>query len=370
LPVGLQLPVNSMTGFTLEQRVTLPTHPLPIVSIGMGGIVHDAHYPAYQKAGFSVVGGYDVNTEQARKLQQQFGVPTLYESLDAAIEQAPANAVFDVAVPGNAIMGILSRLPDNRAVLIQKPMGETLNEARAILNICRAKKLCAAINFQMRYAPYIIMARSMIEQGLIGEVYDVEVRMQVYMPWHLWQFLYGKPRMEILYHSIHYVDLLRSFLGDPQRIYAKTLPHAASPNLTSVRTMMMLDYGDNLRANIMTNHTHIYGPDKQQSYVKWEGSKGAIQATAGLNMDYPTGRPDAFEYVMLEGGKTPHWASIPVEGSWFPDAFIGTMASLMRYVNGETTVLPTSVEDAFHTMAVVEAAYISSATGGTEIPAE
>jgi predicted dehydrogenase len=188
------------------------------------------------------------------------------------------------------------------------------------------------------------------------------------MPWHLWSFLYGKPRMEILYHSIHYVDLVRSFLGDPAGVYAKTLGHPASPGLAQTRSMLVLDYGDSLRVNIMTNHAHVYGPDKQQSYVKWEGSKGAIQVTAGLNMDYPKGRPDAIEYVLQEEGVEPRWKSVAVEGSWFPDAFIGTMSSLMRCANGETDVLPTSVEDAFKTMAVVEAAYLSSQNGGTPIP--
>jgi predicted dehydrogenase len=354
--------------FNPRQTVDLPQKPPPIVSIGMGGIVHDSHYPAYRKAGFQVVGGYDLNPEQARKLAQEFGVPTVYDSLTDAIMNSPADAVFDLATPGNAIISVLEQIPNNRVVLIQKPMGENLDEARAILKLCKAKNLTAAVNFQMRFAPYIIAARDMIDRGLIGNVYDVEVRMQVYMPWHLWSFLYGKPRMEILYHSIHYVDLVRSFLGDPQGVYAKTLGHPGSPGLAQTRSMIILDYGEAIRTNIMTNHAHVYGPEKQQSYVKWEGSKGAIQVTAGLNMDYPTGRPDAIEYVLLQDGVEPHWESIPVNGSWFPDAFIGTMSSLMRYANHETDVLPTSVDDAFKTMAVVEAAYISSGGGGTPIP--
>jgi hypothetical protein len=44
------------------------------------------------------------------------------------------------------------------------------------------------------------------------------------------------------------------------------------------------------------------------------------------------------------------------------------MASLMRFANGETGVLPTAVEDAFRAMAVVEACYESSARGATLIP--
>lgn len=359
-----------MTSLNLKQKVELPAHPLPIVSIGLGGIVHDAHYPAYRKAGFSVAGGYDRDSQRAESMQQMFGLPKLYPSLQAAIEQSPPDAVFDIAVPGSAILGILQQLPDNRVVLMQKPMGETLEQARAILELCRSKKLTAAVNFQMRFAPYVIAARDMIERGLIGDVNDVEVKMQVYMPWELWPFLKHTPRLEILYHSIHYVDLLRSFLGNPRKVLAKTIKHPITPDLAATRSTILLDYGENVRATIQTNHGHIYGPDKQQSYVKWEGAKGAIQAQVGLNMDYPKGRADLFEYVLLGESESPKWQSIPIEGSWFPDAFIGTMSSLMRYAQGETDILPTSVEDAFQTMQVVEAAYQSSDQDGVSIESE
>jgi hypothetical protein len=43
------------------------------------------------------------------------------------------------------------------------------------------------------------------------------------------------------------------------------------------------------------------------------------------------------------------------------------MASLQRFAAGETQELPTRVEDAFRTMAVVEAAYESSERGATPI---
>lgn len=361
--------MNDVPDFAYRQTAILPANPPPIVSIGLGGIVHDAHYPAYTIAGFDVLGGFDINRERAAMMQEKFALPLLYDSLSQAIAQAPASAVFDVAVPGKAIAGILRAIPKGRAVLIQKPMGDDLADAREILQICRERKLVAAINFQLRFAPFIIAARDMIAQGLLGELYDIEFRVQVNTPWHLWQFLFPLPRVEILYHSIHYVDLIRSFCGTPQSIYAKTMSHPTAPDLRGgTRSMIIMDYGDNPRVNVMTNHSHAYGGEKQQSYVKFEGSKGAIQIRAGLNMNYPDGVPDRFEYILLDEADEPRWQRVEISGSWFPEAFIGTMASLMRYANGQTDILPTSVEDAIMTMATVEAAYDSSAQGGTPLP--
>lgn len=358
-----------MPEFEVRQTAILPANPPPIVSIGLGGIVHDAHYPAYKTAGFDVVGGFDINAERAAMMRDKFDIPRLYDSLSQLIGQAPASAVFDIAVPGSAIADILRVIPQGRAVLIQKPMGEDLAEARRILRICRERKLVAAINFQLRFAPFVIAARDLIERGLIGELYDMEFRVQCNTPWGLWPFLFPLPRVEILYHSIHYVDLVRSFCGTPQSVYAKTLSHPSAPDLRGgARSMIIMDYGENPRVNVMTNHSHAYGMQKQQSYVKFEGSKGAIQIRAGLNMNYPDGAPDRFEYILLEN-EDASWQTVEIKGSWFPEAFIGTMASLMRFANGETATLPTSVDDAILTMATVEAAYDSSERGGTPLPA-
>ena len=47
---------------------------------------------------------------------------------------------------------------------------------RKILSISNKKNLVAAINFQLRYAPFVVAARNMIDQGLIGELYDLEIK--------------------------------------------------------------------------------------------------------------------------------------------------------------------------------------------------
>ena len=345
----------------------MPRQTHPIVIIGAGGIVRDAHLPAYRKAGFEVWSIFDPIPDRAVSLSAEYGIPTVSASLDDAVANAPLNAVFDIATPAGEFAEILAHLPDGCAVLMQKPMGEDRLQARRILDLSRAKKLKAAVNFQLRYAPAVRAARQLIAEGAIGEVHDMEVRVTVYTPWHLWTFLESSPRVEILYHSVHYLDLLRSFLGDPAGVYAKTLKHPKMPKLASTRSNIILDYGDMIRANIETNHGHEYGLRHQEAYVKWEGTKGAIKTRLGLLMNYPKGVEDQFDLCILEGANPPEWKPIAIQGSWFPDAFIGSMAELMRFVEGSTSVLPHSVEDAYRTMALVDAAYASSSLGGVTI---
>lgn len=349
----------------INQHVKLPSTPLPIVIIGAGSIIKDAHLPAYQLADFPVKGIYNRTKEKAQVLKDEFQfVEKVYDNMVELIDDAKScNAVYDIALPANRNCEILEQIPEGSAVLIQKPMGETLEEAKEILDICRRKKFVSGINFQLRYAPYMMAARDLIKKGTLGTVYDLEVMVCVFTPWHLWDFLFDLPRMEILYHSVHYLDMIRSFFGNPKKVYASSIKHPKMKALAQTRTTMILDYENCLQARVITNHGHEFGLEKQQSYVKFEGTKGAIKIRIGLSMDYPKGVPDTFEYISLEDNN-PEWKELPLTGSWFPEAFIGTMAGVQNSYLDSNIPLLHSTEDCYNTMKLVEAAYQSSEKGG------
>lgn len=346
-----------------NQHPRLPLTPFPIAIIGAGGIVRDAHLPAYALANFPVMGIYDIETGKAEKLQRQYPlVENVFTSLPDLIDHAlKTKAVFDLAVPATYICPILEQLPLGSAVLIQKPMGENIEEAKQIFEVCQRRKLVSAVNFQLRYAPYTLAAKDIMEQGLIGDVFDMEIKVCVHTPWQLWDFLLSKPRVEVLYHSIHYLDLIRSFLGNPGRVMASTLKHPGAKELAATRSNILLDYDEYTQARILTNHGHIYGPEHQESYLKIEGTKGAIKIEIGTSLDYPHGRPSKMEYVILGDGKG--WREIPLIGEWFPHAFVGTMAGLQNHFLYNTP-LPHSTKDALQTMQLVETVYRSSEEGG------
>ena len=344
-----------------------PRRPRPILIIGAGSIVKDAHLPAYAMAGYPVHAITNRSRAQAEALSEKWNIDHVEASVESLIANAPTGAVYDLTLPANLFAGVLRKLPEGAPVLIQKPMGESIDQAREILDVCRERRLVAAINFQLRFAPFVMAAKYLIGRGTIGELRDMEIRVTTETPWDHFPFLKNVPRLEIVYHSVHHIDCIRHFLGTPRGIYAKTLRHPEL-DMPESRSSIIMDYGDEVRANIQTNHFHRYGPRHQESYIKWEGTHGCIKAKMGLLMNYPEGVPDAFEVCTFEGGK-PEWRNHDLEGSWFPHAFVGCMAQVMRAADGEPGALVTSVEDSIQTMACVEAAYASSASGGTSVDA-
>jgi predicted dehydrogenase len=346
----------------LRQSWPAPSHPKPIVTIGAGSIVVDAHFPAYRKAGFPIAGVYDIDAAKAKSVADKFGVSKLFSSLDEALA---TDAIFDLATPPGAHRSVLERVPVGSGVLIQKPMGGDLSQATEILKVCRDRKLVAAVNFQLRFAPMMLAVRDALDRKLLGRLVDAEVHLAIDTPWGLFAFLKGLPRVEIAVHSIHYLDLIRSFLGDPRGVHAKTIGHPAS-DMAQTRTTAILDYGDEVRSAMSINHNHAFGRKHQAAEFRFDGTEGAAYAKLGLLLDYPRGEPDEL-WIRSKGESV--WAEVPLRGSWFPDAFIGRMANLQRFCSGEDTHLIASIEDAWTTMALVEAAFESSAKPATPLKA-
>lgn len=343
----------------LQQAWPLPSAPRPIVIIGAGGIVNDAHLPAYKLAGLQVAGVYDLDAERSGALANRWGI-RVFDTLEAALDVP--DAVYDLALPPSAHLQVLPKLPDSSAVLLQKPMGSDLEEASAILKLAREKNLKAAVNFQLRFSPIMLAIADARRRGWLGDLIDIDLHINILTPWDLFPFLKGLPRIEIAVHSIHYLDLLRSLLGNPAGVHARTMGHPKS-DMAQTRTSALFDFGEGIRTTMSVNHDHGFGRKFQDATFKFEGTEGVAVAKMGALLNYPAGEPDE----LWIGQCTDQWTSVDLKGAWFPHAFIGTMSNLQRFAAGEDAELVTSVEDAWHTMALVEAAFQSSALPATPL---
>jgi len=343
----------------LRQEWPLPSRSRPIVVIGAGGIVQDAHMPAYRRAGFPVLGVFDLDAARAAALASRWGVGSFATLAEAAAQ----DAVFDVATPPGAHLDVLRALPEGAVVLMQKPMGRDLAEASAILALCRARRLTAAVNFQLRFAAMMLAVQDAVARGLLGEIVDVEVHLNLLTPWAMFPFVAHEQRLELSLHSIHYLDFLRALLGNPTGVAARTLGHPRH-TLAQTRTAAILDTRPGVRCVMSINHDHDFGRKFQDATFRIEGTTGVAHVKLGLLLDYPRGEPDELWITAGEG-----WEQVTLKSGWFPDAFIGTMANLQRFAAGEDATLVGAAADAWHTMALVEACFAASAAPATPVQA-
>ena len=341
-------------------RLEIPTaHRVPVAIVGAGGIVDGAHLPAYKKAGLDIVGITDVDLAKAKDVATRHGIKKVYASLDEMLAETEAT-VFDIAVPADTQPQLFEKIARaGKNILAQKPMATTVEAGLSMANLVDEFKIIAGVNQQLRFEEGVAAAHKMVELGWIGEVSNFSITVNLITPWELWPWAKDLERLEIMLHSIHYHDLIRWFLGDPKTVFCVAGRTNGQYPKGETRTISTYKYEGGVSALVHANHVNRGGDNSAEYRI--DGDKGSIRGTLGLLYDYPNGRVDTLE-VNSQVLPTDGWLPYPVTTRWFPDAFIGTMGSVMDAVSSGLP-LRASVADNIGTLKMVAALYKSMDSG-------
>jgi predicted dehydrogenase len=351
----------------LDYRVRLSSgSDLGIAVVGCGGIVNYAHLPAYTAHDLNIVGCFDLNPEVAQRTAADFDIPRVYESVEE-VANDPDVVIVDVAVPPWEQLNVARKLiAAGKHLLCQKPLSNVFGEAVEIVEAAEDAGVLLAVNQQFRWSPLIKASKTLIDKGWIGQPTEVSIQESMLSPWHLWPWLAKSPQLEIMYHSIHYLDGLRYLFGDPEWVTSRHTRYPGEDRVAGeTKTITVLDYEDGLQALVAVNHSNhsddIYGR------VRFLGTDGVITGTMGLSYDYPDGREDTLEWSG-SAYYPEHRFEAKLEGKWIPDAFIGPMASLIDAVRDNG--VPPNGRDSLNTLRVVGAAYLSASENRSVRPEE
>jgi predicted dehydrogenase len=302
---------------------------------------------------------YDLDADRAREVAARHGVPAVYASLDELLAD-PGVRVVDIAVAPQAQPDIALRaLEAGKHLLCQKPFVPDEPTGEKLIEVADRLGLKIAVNQQLRYDEGIAAARAMVEAGWIGEPTAMTFTVNITTDWTPWPWLVRSDRLEIMYHSIHYLDAVRSVLGDPDVVFCAGGRTPGQVAAGETRTISTLVFPGNARALVHATHENRAGDP--EALFRVDGSEGSIRGTLGLLYDYPHGRPDTLE-VNSRALPTDGWLPYPVTRRWIPGAFAGPMASLLRAVAGDGEPYP-SARDNLGTIRLVDRLYASMDSG-------
>lgn len=340
--------------------LTIPQeHKLPIAIIGAGGIVDGAQLPAYKKAGLEVVGITDIDPIRARDVAARHGIPNVYPTVDSLLAETTAK-VIDIAVPALEQPLIFSKaVKYEKHILAQKPLAPTVQQGNSMAEEAEAAGLIAGVNQQLRFDEGIAAAYKMVELGWVGKVTNFTIEVNLMTPWEMWPWAKDLDRLEIMLHSIHYHDVVRWFLGEPKSVFCAAGRTVGQYPRGETRTISTYIYPEGVTALVHANHVNR-GEDNSALF-RIDGDQGSIRGSLGLLYDYPDGRVDTLE-VNSTVVPTDGWVPYPVTQRWFPDAFIGTMGSVLNAIATGSEVR-SSVLDNVNTLKLVDALYQSMDKG-------
>ncbi len=328
--------------------------------LGSGFMVSECHLVAYRKAGFNPVAIASHTRPEAEKAAQRHGIEKVYDTYEQLLDD-PSIEVLDIAVPPDAQLALIQAACARQTVkgiLAQKPLGMNYAEALAAVTMCEAAGITLAVNQNMRYEPSVRAAKTLLTNGTIGEPVFATMDMRAIPHWMPWPKESGWVTLRLM--SIHHLDCFRYWFGDPESVYCsvRTDPRTKFPHQDSIATYI-LEYRNGLRCvgidDPWTGPAEEGYPAAAHHQWRIEGTNGLAIGDIGWCKE-PYTTPSTIRYA-AKGDKEfhqPTWSE-----SWFPDAFIGTMAQLLIALEtgGEPAI---GGWDNLKTMTLVEAAYRSA----------
>lgn len=325
--------------------------------VGAGFIVRDCHLVAYRDAGFRVAGITSRTRATAEEVARLRGLPQVFDTLEALLD-SPEVDIVDVAVPPLAQPSILKRIAAHprkvRGILAQKPLAMSLDEAKEVVVACREAGIPLQVNQNMRYDQSVRALKTLLRRGLLGDPVLATIDMRAIPHWMPWAE--GGRSLSTFIMSIHHLDTFRYWLGDPDRVLASSRPdprtrfhHADGINL------YILEYDNGARASSWDDVWA--GPAREGAAadigIRWrvEGTRGLAHGTIGWP-GWPERVPSTIDYATADEPGVWHRPRWPE--AWFPDAFAGPMAGLMRAIE-DGTEPDISGRDNLRTIALCEA---------------
>ena len=349
-----------MSAIKLVAKDYLPAPPpksdYGIGAVGCGNIARNAHQPAYKRFGYKTVACYDLKRDAAEQLSQHFGVPTVCRSI-GELCQHPDVQIIDLAVHAKVRRKVMQQIvaaagPQLLGVFSQKPFAMALDDAKAMVKMCEKAGLVLMVNQQARWAPMHKALNHVIDTGRLGHVYSIV---------HFHRGFQDRPgswfvklrNANIVDHGVHYLDLIRYFAGkEPVRVKAIAAMQPGQAAVTPMCHTVLCEFRPSDMLQAVSHFNNIVRAPQMHRY-EWfaDGTDG----TAMVNRT---------ELVVSLKDSPDHVQTYRLQGSWFPDAFAGSMGEMMSALS-ESREPMTSGRDNLHSIRIAEAAVESSKTGRT-----
>lgn len=298
-----------------------------------------AEHPAFQWHA-----AIDTSGAATRFVQSRFGVDHVGRSMGeiASLDQID---VVVLATPPAARASILDALPNLKAVLVEKPLGATPEQAEAFVGECRRRRLVTQVNLTRRADGVM---RALAQGGLNESIGRVQCG-------------FGTYGNGLVNYSTHTVDLVRMLVGEVTAVQA--MPRARNfdegPLAGDRNLSFTLFVGD----VPVTLHPLCFSEYREGSLDLW-GEKGRLEfLQEGLRIR----ETPRHSCRSLDGAFELDSDSASLRDTGYGRALFDLYSDLAAVLNGKAGATCSSCDSALATERVLHAVLESAGNGGAVI---
>ena len=198
---------------------------IDVAILGLGGM-GETHVKAAKESPYvKDIYGYEPEPARAALRGQELGVKATSD-LDSILENPEIKLIYIAAVnPVHSELTIKS-LRAGKAVLCEKPIAETIEDSRQVIEVEKETGGFLQIGFELHYSKIYMLAKEWIDKGLIGKVVNCHCRYYC-SEFHSKNTWRSNSKGTLIGEKLsHYIDLQRWFTGSPvEEVFSMNAPN-------------------------------------------------------------------------------------------------------------------------------------------------
>ena len=314
-----------------------------LLGLGRVGAVHSAAYP--KVAAIELTAVSDANFERVKKFRGHKKLKRFKTDKEAV--EDPAIDMLDICAPTYVHKKlIIEGLRAGKHIFCEKPFARSVTEAREILREAKKSKKKVMIGYVCRFQDVNQKIKALLDDGRMGKPGVVRASRCIRFPGR-WHGDFEKSGGAIFGTGLHDIDLLRWFLGDIRRVYARRSAGLKDSNIDYA--LISLRFSSGVIGHIETSWAEI---GKGYNTFDISGDKGLIhydsRTSAAINIS-------ARESTEQDGN---HFTDSPSN----IDPIVKEIYHFVQCVETDKSAM-VGPEDAVKNIEVAEAAISSSKTG-------
>ncbi|HOS93159.1 MAG TPA: Gfo/Idh/MocA family oxidoreductase [Armatimonadota bacterium] len=206
-------------------------------AIGAGSMANAVHYPSL--ASFddvSLVGICDLDVSRLNATADRYGVEGRYTNYQAMIEDLAPDAVYAIGQPHILFDVWMWCLSHGLNLYIEKPMGLSLHQARALAHVAERNGCITQVSFQRRTCPMVVQLReACLKRGPITH------GVCQFYKWAPEPFLGARDHM--MDDGVHAIDTLRWMCGGEVADIQCVTRRVGTPDINFIVATLGFDNG-------------------------------------------------------------------------------------------------------------------------------
>ena len=275
----------------------------------------------------------DIDPSKLKKYGKKFSVENLYEDYNQMFENLDIDVV-SICTLSDSHLELVKKAAVSgvKGIFIEKPISDSLENAKKIIKICEENKIVLLVDHQRRFESFYHEMKKIIASEKLGQLQSVHV-------------YYGAG---ITNTGSHIFDLLRYFFGEISTVFSKE-SKSSSPNPLDPNLDVVLEFVQNFNGYLHALDLSNYGICEFDIF----GANGRLKVDLLTNQaNYFQANSDSHDYKILS-----MWKSF-VDSSEKSGTILG-IENLVSCINSNETPL-CSGYDGYKSLELILASILSA----------